>query len=220
MISHPFNGTQTAWIPAETDWRIISNMTAPLRIWSVGHSNHPLEEFINLLTKAEIETVVDVRSQPYSRYTPHFNGPALASSLAEAQIGYVFMGDSLGGRPPEPSMYDEEGHVLYSEMATSERLLNGVNTLLDLASRGSVAMMCSEESPLACHRRLLISRVLDEGVEVIHLRAKGEMISEVAFTAEIEAKNPPTLFQDEEVKVWRSILPVLQNTERGSFSEH
>jgi Protein of unknown function, DUF488 len=130
------------------------------------------------------------------------------------------MGDSLGGRPPEPFMYDDDGHVLYGEMAKSTRLCEGIEKLLDLASNQRTVMMCSEESPVNCHRRLLIARVLSEGTEVVHLRSDGSQISEIDFTAIVEPPEPLTLFAIEEVKQWRSILPVLRNTAQDNSSGH
>jgi uncharacterized protein (DUF488 family) len=190
------------------------------QLWSVGHSNQTIEAFLHILEVAEISCLVDVRSQPYSKYTPYFNETPLRASLERAGIAYKFMGDSLGGRPPEPFMYDDEGHVLYGEMAKSDRLLKGIQELIELASQQRVAMMCSEESPVDCHRRLLIARVLSEGIEVIHLRADGSTITESDLTAQVDPPEPPTLFSLEEVKQWRSIRPVLQNKAHDASLEH
>ena len=195
-------------------------MSTSTQIWSVGHSNHSIERFLQVLVDVEIECVVDVRSQPYSKYTPHFNGAPLESSLVKAGIDYVFMGDSLGGRPPEPFMYDDEGHALYGEMAKSERLLGGLEKLLLISSSRRTVMMCSEESPADCHRRLLIARVLAEGVEIVHLRADGSQIREADFSALVDPPEQPTLFALEEVKTWRSIRPVLRNMVPGVSSGH
>ena len=195
-------------------------MSSLIRLWSVGHSNHSIEKFLQILELGAIKCVVDVRSQPYSKYTPHFNSAPLKSSLSNAEIEYVFMGDSLGGRPPEPFMYDDDGHVLYGEMAKSTRLCEGIEKLLDLASNQRTVMMCSEESPVNCHRRLLIARVLSEGTEVVHLRSDGSQISEIDFTAIVEPPEPLTLFAIEEVQQWRSILPVLRNTAQDNSSGH
>jgi len=195
-------------------------MGSPTPIWSVGHSNHSLERFLDLLHAAEIEVLVDVRSQPFSRYTPHFNGPALEDAVTRAGISYLFMGDSLGGRPPEAHMYDAEGHVLYGEMAESERFQAGVKSLLGVAAKHRTAMMCSEESPIDCHRRLLIARVLDQGAEVIHLRADGSQIRDVDLRLLVDPPPPPTLFDLGEVKEWRSTRPVSRSTAREGSSEH
>ena len=70
-----------------------------LSVFTIGHSNHPAEVFLRLLLQHGIEEIVDVRSSPHSRYNPQFNRKALQAVLAEAGVGYVFMGAELGGRP-------------------------------------------------------------------------------------------------------------------------
>ena len=187
-------------------------------LWSIGHSNHSTERLIELLEGESIDLVVDVRSQPYSRYSGNFNKDALKTALEAAGIRYRFAGESLGGRPPEGSMYDAEGHVLYSEMAESERFRTGLDHLLNLADENHVAMMCSEESPIDCHRRLLITRVAEDmGAEIRHIRGDGSCIEERSLAAKLESLEPPTLFGEEE-KPWRSVLSVSRNTPPSSSS--
>ncbi|MBC8135905.1 MAG: DUF488 domain-containing protein [Fibrella sp.] len=182
-----------------------SNTTPPdgetLTVWTVGHSNQSVESFLRLLTDAGIDTLADVRTEPVSRYLPQFNQRDLQEALESAGIRYVFFGDSLGGRPPETRYYDEAGHVLYDRMAESERFQNGVEKLLRGARRGlRIAMMCSEEDPLVCHRHLLIGRVLEKrhGVLTRHLRADG------ATQSTEDAEGPPplqnSLFDDTDEK--------------------
>jgi uncharacterized protein (DUF488 family) len=194
-------------------------MKSKIQVWSVGHSVLPTPKFIDVLSSSGIELVVDVRSNPYSKYTPHFNQRHLAESLAAFCIDYVFKGDSLGGRPPESFMYDDEGYVLYSELSMSARFLQGLKELVDLASQRRTAMMCSEESPVDCHRRLLISRVLTDDIEVIHLRADGSEISERDLSSNLNSHLQPTLFDTEEVRPWKSIRPVLRSTAREASSD-
>ena len=70
-----------------------------MTLYSIGHSNVEIEFFLDLLGRYRIETLVDSRSQPYSRYSPQFNKEALSRSTLEAGVDYVYMGDALGGRP-------------------------------------------------------------------------------------------------------------------------
>ena len=89
-------------------------------VFTIGHSNHAAEVFLGLLLRHEIEDVVDVRSSPHSRYNPQFNRKTLQAALTEAGVGYVFMGEELGGRPTDPSCYDGEGRVLYDRLAETD----------------------------------------------------------------------------------------------------
>jgi len=82
-------------------------------LYTIGHSNHDQEHFCTLLQQHRIDVLADVRSQPYSRYTPHFNAEERKAALATHGIRYVFLGDQLGGRPRDPQHYDEQGRALY-----------------------------------------------------------------------------------------------------------
>ena len=73
-------------------------------LWSVGHSNIQFEKFASLILSRELELIADVRSTPFSKYTPQFNTETLRLSLRKIDVDYRFMGDSLGGRPPEPDL--------------------------------------------------------------------------------------------------------------------
>ena len=181
----------------------------PTVLWSLGHSNITIDEFIDLVRSHDIEVIADVRTMPFSRYTPHFNQELLKQSLEHAGIRYQFMGDSLGGRPPEPEMYDTEGHVLYSELSRNFRFQTGVERLCVDAEKFRTAMMCSEESPQKCHRRLLISRVLSEqGVETRHIRGDKSVQKDVELIELFGPHITENLFGGEP---WRSIQPVLRS---------
>jgi uncharacterized protein (DUF488 family) len=148
-------------------------------IWTVGHSTHEMPAFVALLRQHRIEVVADVRTYPSSRHNPQFNRKSLQSSLLDADIRYVFLGKELGGRPPEPEFYDAKGHVRYSELAKSGRFAAGRDRLLNGSSTYRVAILCSEESPERCHRRMLITPVLTErGINVKHIRGDGSVVSE------------------------------------------
>jgi uncharacterized protein (DUF488 family) len=182
-------------------------------LYSIGHSNHSLDDFLDLLRTHGIEVLVDVRSAPYSRYVPHFNPANLKASLKEAGFQYIYMGKELGGRPDGAEFYDAEGHVRYDRLAESPLFLGGLERLITGAERYRVAMMCSEENPTDCHRRLLITRVLaGRGLPVQHIRGDGRIESEAALaqaerSAE-EAAGQLALFSDQETKAWRSIRSV------------
>ncbi len=143
-------------------------------VFTVGHSNHPLEVFLALLQQHDVEEVADVRSSPYSRYVPHFNKNVLEGTLQQAGIAYVYLGWELGGRPADPSCYDGNGQVMYDRVADTDLF----NDALDLVKRTDndhrIALMCAEKEPLECHRTLLVARALAAGgVYVEHILADG-----------------------------------------------
>jgi uncharacterized protein (DUF488 family) len=152
----------------------------PPSVYSIGHSDHEPEVFIALLRRHGVTTVVDVRSQPYSRWVPQANREVLAHALEEAGLTYVFMGETLGGRPSDGSLYDAEGEAGspdYERMAATPAFQAGIERLLELAGDGTVAMMCSEGDYRHCHRSLLITpSLLERGARVIHIRPDGETV--------------------------------------------
>ena len=145
-------------------------------VLTVGHSNHSPVEFIRLLLKHRVGEVVDVRSSPYSRYTPHFNQDILSDALEQCGIGYLFLGGELGGRPADRSCYDANGRVQYEKLADTDEFDDGIRRIIHAAEDRRIVLMCTEKEPLECHRTLLVGRALVErGVVVEHILAGGRL---------------------------------------------
>ncbi len=189
-----------------------------LIVYSIGHSNHTIERLLELLEQHGIEVVADVRTAPFSRYSSQFNKDALASSLKRHEVGYVFLGRELGGRPGGDEYYDEEGHVRYDRLSQSELFRSGLERLQRGARDHRVAMLCSEGDPTQCHRHLLIARVLDSlGVAVVHIETDGSTTPYVE--AALKTPTPRTLFDGEEESQWRSPLSVSPSTAQRPSSD-
>jgi uncharacterized protein (DUF488 family) len=153
---------------------MLEDGVAQIPIYTIGHGNRTLEEFISLLQRYEIAFVIDVRSQPYSRYTPHFSRDALQASLQEQQMRYVFMGDALGGRPEDEQCY-VNGKPEYAIIKTKPFFLQGIERLRTAWEKQlRVALVCSEAKPQDCHRSKLISNTLvEQGIAVAHIDERG-----------------------------------------------
>ena len=192
-------------------------------VFTVGHSNHGDQEFIELLRKHQIDVVADVRSQPYTGYATHFNAGQIKSILAAAGIQYVFLGEELGGRPADPACYDADGYVLYDTVAASAHFQQGIQRLEAGVQRYRVAIMCSEENPAECHRNLLIGRVLaGRGAVLRHIRADGRLQSQADLDHE-SAKGDhrqQVLFDELKEVPWRSIRSVLPRLPPPGSLEH
>lgn len=177
-------------------------------LYTIGHSSHGIDRWLDLLAAHRIETVVDVRSIPYSRFAPWFVRRRLEPALAAAGYRYRFAGRELGGIPDDDELYDEAGHVRYDLVAARPGFAEAIDALIDTAARRRVVLMCGEENPEHCHRRLLVARALiDRDVEVIHLRGDGSRSRE-----ETVGGPPPGLFADP--LPWRSHRPVRRREER------
>ena len=149
-------------------------------IFTVGHSNHSPDVFLGLLSRHRIAILADVRSAPYSRFSPHFDRAALADALGAQGVGYAYLGRELGGRPDDPACY-EDGRVSFERVARTNGFRAGLAKVADAAARGRVALMCAEKEPLDCHRTLLVAHALDgEGVPVAHILADGGLEPHVA----------------------------------------
>lgn len=142
-------------------------------LYTVGHSNHDIATFIKLLKQHEITAIGDVRSHPYSRYTPQFSQVALKARLTEANIAYVFLGKELGARSTNPACY-RQGKVQYDRLAQEPSFEKGIERVLHGMKRFRIALMCSEKDPIDCHRAILVARkFFESGIPVSHIHAEG-----------------------------------------------
>lgn len=178
-------------------------------IYTVGHSNIPVSQFINLLQTFKIEVVVDVRSRPFSKYASQFNGDQIRRSLIDNNMLYVYMGNLVGGKPEAEEFYDCNGYVMYDRLAESPLFQTGISRLIEGCALYRVALMCSEEDPTNCHRRLLIGKVLRKrDVIVLHIRKRGTVLTEEDLDTD-KAQLQNDLFNYQTEPLWRSVEPVL-----------
>jgi len=163
-------------------------MTAPC-FFSIGHSTHEFAIFVKLLQSAGVTAIADVRSHPFSRWHPQFNQKSLQAGLQSCQIVYAFLGDQLGGRPDSLELYDADGRVNYERMRATETFNHGIDRLCLAVAQYKVAILCSEEDPIVCHRGLMVSPALIErGVTPVHLRADGTFETTTDFEARLLAE--------------------------------
>ena len=147
-----------------------------MHLYSIGHSNHTWERFSALLLEHGIQTLVDVRSRPVSRWAPFANARTLPQRLDEIGVRHSYMGDALGGKPSDPELLDADGQPDYSKIGATVAFKEGITGLVDLSAESTVALMSAEESPKSCHRRLLLGPALQErGVDLRHIRKDGAL---------------------------------------------
>jgi uncharacterized protein (DUF488 family) len=149
------------------------NSPTAFDLFTIGHSNHPIERFVALLQGAGVTAIADVRSVPFSRRYPWFSGPRLAERLAAEGIAYVPLGDALGGRPADPTLM-RDGVADYAAIAATPRFGAGLERVTEGAARYRVCLLCAEREPLDCHRCLLDARALaGRGLAIGHILADG-----------------------------------------------
>jgi uncharacterized protein (DUF488 family) len=177
---------------------------AQVEVLSIGHSTLPYERFRGLLRRCSVTAVADVRTAPYSRYCPHFNRDALRNELWQDGIAYVFLGLELGGRPKDKELFCD-GVADYEKMARLAEFAKGLNRLVEGAKKYRIAMMCSENDPLDCHRCLLLGRVLHaQGVTVRHILSDGSLVDQAAVEErlmELSGQTDDDLFASRDQRV-------------------
>ncbi len=156
-------------------------------ILTVGYGNRSIEDLIALMRRECVQFLIDVRSSPLSRFKPEFSREPLEQAMRLAGIRYVFMGDTLGGRPQDPSCY-ENGHVIYDLVQQKAFFCEGIDRLLDASAKGfQVCLLCSESRPEDCHRSKMIGvSLLARGAKVIHLGPQGEHVAQADVIARLE----------------------------------
>lgn len=160
-------------------------MNSPL--FSIGHGNRKPEDLIKLLKDYGIQFLLDLRSVPYSKFSPEFNREMWKKQLEENGIRYVFVGENLGGRPADRTCYDDDNKVNYEKIRTKEFFKEGIKRLQSAYEKNiPVVMMCSESNPCDCHRSKLIGRVLLElNVPILHIDEKGKLKSQIMVINEL-----------------------------------
>lgn len=178
------------------------------QIFSIGHSNHAIDKFLSLLESSEINMVVDVRSAPFSRMFPQFNQEILKKSLSDNSIGYLFLGDKIGGRSNDPDDY-LDGQVIYKALANKEAFKTGIERLKEGSAKYRIALMCSEKEPLDCHRTLLVSQALaSSDIIVGHIHADGTVEAHgnaLVRLLSLHNLSSPDLFSDDTGRVQEAL---------------
>ncbi|MBZ0166567.1 MAG: DUF488 domain-containing protein [Candidatus Omnitrophica bacterium] len=162
-------------------------------IYTIGHSNHQIEDFLGLLRSFDIACVVDVRSAPYSKYAAQFNKEPLNNFLQQIGLQYVYMGQALGGRWTDPELYFPDHIIDYAKVSRTDAFRQGMTSLLKNIRKGvCAALMCCEKDPYDCHRFVLVSRFLkEEGVVVRHILADRTILENTELEARLLAQYPP-----------------------------
>ena len=169
-------------------------------VYTIGHSTHSIERFLELLTENGIEEICDVRSSPFSKFTPQFNRELLKFELEAVGLGYVFMGSALGARSENPACY-VAGKVQYDRLAQEPEYCEAIGQLEEKAATKRVALMCAEKDPITCHRMILVTRSMaDTGLEFGHILEDGSVESNAAAEARLMEvlKIAPDLLRGEE----------------------
>jgi uncharacterized protein (DUF488 family) len=146
-------------------------------IYTIGYGNRQIDLFLSLLQANGIRVLVDTRSKPFSRFNPAYRQKEFEQHLNKAGIDYLFLGDKLGGKPEDWSLYTSD-KVDYHKVRHSAAYQKGINELIALSQKRITCILCSELNPDHCHRKLLITPdLVKEGIPVFHIDGKGNVVA-------------------------------------------
>lgn len=151
-----------------------------MQIYTIGHSNHTPEKFVKLLEDNLIKCIADVRSTPYSRWAPFANRENLEKLLSSRNINYLYLGNLLGGLIAGLNNNNKDDRLqTYDCIREEEYFKKGINKLVEECEKQRVCILCAEENPSSCHRRLLIEVSLEAlEIQVRHIRGDGRVQTE------------------------------------------
>ena len=147
-----------------------------MTIFTIGHSTHPIEEFVDILKAHGIEFVADVRTIPKSRHNPQYNSDTLAAALHERAIGYEHM-PGLGGlrhakKDSVNTAWENASFRGFADYMQTEDFEQSLSALVEMAKKGPTAILCAEAVPWRCHRSLIGDALLARGITVMDIMSK------------------------------------------------
>ena len=162
-------------------------------LFTIGHSQHSINYFIDLLNKYGIDYLLDVRSTPYSRYAEQYNKENISRDLSFANIKYFFMGKYFGARPNNMELYNSKGYLDFEKVRKSEDFNKGIeNVILGLNQGHRIALMCTEKEPIDCHRAILVARAFEmRMIDVNHILSNGRILTQKQLDEQLLQKYFP-----------------------------
>ena len=112
---------------------------------SIGHSQHQVDYFINLLKSHDVNYILDVRSTPYSQFAASYNRESIRPALQSNGIEYAFMGNYFGARPTDSSLYSSNGYLDFEKVANSSRFKKGFDNVVKVLNKDLESLLCVQK---------------------------------------------------------------------------
>lgn len=177
------------------------------KIYTIGHSTHEIDYFLQLLKEYDVNCIIDVRSVPASSYNPQYNQEPLKNYLKNHSIAYLHFAEEFGARYGDPDLLDEEGKVDFEKVRNSWSFKTGLERVWEGVEKNfTISLMCSESEPLDCHRFSMVSKALvKEGFDVKHIMKDKSLLSnadlEKKLLKKYEKKLPQPDFFNENITI-------------------
>ncbi len=145
-------------------------------VYTIGHSTHPIEKFIEMLKVHDVKLIADVRTIPRSRHNPQYNNDALSASLRQNHIGYVPL-PGLGGlrhaKKDSPNRgWENDSFRGFADYMQTEGFEKALSELMKTAGKQRTAVLCAEALPWRCHRSLIADALVVRGIKVMHIMSR------------------------------------------------
>lgn len=165
------------------------------QLYTIGHSNYPIEDLINLLIKFNVQYVLDVRSTPYSHYVPQYNKDNLKKVLTSLQIHYVSMGKQFGARQANSNYYPH-GYLDFELFRKSTQFIEGIENVKKGLKKYNIVLLCTEKDPIDCHRAIMVGRGFElEKIDVKHILHDGTLLTQKELNERLLDEYFPDRFQ-------------------------
>lgn len=140
-------------------------------VYTIGHSNYPEEKLIDMLKYYKIDTVVDIRGIPYSKYNVQYNKETIEQSLRSKGFIYIYMAKELAAKRMSKISYNAEGYADFEKVIKEEDFIKGIERLRNGCRKGyNIALLGAMQDPIRCHRSILCGRALRKaGFDVKHI---------------------------------------------------
>lgn len=140
-------------------------------IYTIGHSNYPEERLIDMLKYYNINTVVDIRGTPYSKYNVQYNKETIEQSLKVQGFIYIYMAKELAAKRTNKISYNAEGYADFEKVVKEEDFIRGIERLKNGCTKGyNIVLLGAMQDPIRCHRSILCGRELEKaGFEIKHI---------------------------------------------------
>ncbi|MDR1182884.1 MAG: DUF488 domain-containing protein [Bacteroidales bacterium] len=185
-------------------------------IYTVGHSTHELDFFLELIKTVEINCIVDVRSLPASAYSPQYNQNSFKNYLKDNHITYLHFAEEFGARRTDYDLLGDDGKLDFEKVRKTSLFNRGVERIWQGIDKGfRIALMCSESDPLDCHRFSMVSIGLENnGFNVLHLLKDKSIKTNLELEKELlkkyEKKIPQSNLFESEVSFEKQLKEALR----------
>lgn len=192
-------------------------------LYTIGHSQHQVEKFIELLKMHKINFIIDVRSTPYSKYASMYDRENIINELKAVDISYAYMGKYFGARQEEQSLYTSEGYLNFEKVVEWDIFLKGFDNVIKGLETNRIALMCLEKRPIDCHRAILVANAFYcKGCSVKHILENGKIETHEELNKELlnlyfPERDQLSLFDNRTQKDYLKDAYKLRNKEIGYY---